>query len=268
MLFSGGVAYIIAFDQITTSSGFGWAVRTMGFIACGICVIAFPCLLYGTSLLAKARPARKLYDLNAFKDLTFNIFTACSFATFLGYIVPYFYIPSFAQDVLGISKSFALYILVMGIAASFLGRLSAGIIAQHLGPLLTWFCCASVSGILSLCWIAVSTQNGLIVFSVFWGFCSAGLVTLPAAVFPSLCPDPTRLGTRTGMSWGISSFASLIGSPIAGALLKSPGSDGKQTRGDFLGPQLWCGCCLLTGACIIAFLYITTYRRQRSSIFL
>jgi predicted MFS family arabinose efflux permease len=240
----------------------------MGFIAMGICVIAFPALLYGTGLLAKARPARKLYDFSAFKDSDFNIFTACSFATFLGYIVPYFYIPTFAQDVLGISKTFALYILVMGIAASFFGRLSAGVIAHQMGAILTWFFCALVSGILSLCWMAVNSQRGLIAFSVLWGFCSAGLVTLPATVFPSLCPDSSRLGTRVGMSWGISSFASLIGSPIAGALLKSHGNGGKQQRSDFLGPQLWAGICLLIGAGAIAVLYIVTYKRRRVGIFI
>lgn len=265
--FAGGVVYIIAFDRITTKSGFGWAVRTMGFIACGICVIAFPALLSGTSSLAKARTARKLYDPAAFRDSSFLVFTACSFFTFLGYIVPYFYIPAFAQDVLGVSKNSALTILVMAIAASFFGRLSAGLVAHRLGPILTWFCCAAVSGFVSLCWIAVSTQSGLIALSIFWGFCSAGLVTLPAAVFPSLCPDPSRLGTRTGMSWGISSFASLIGSPIAGALLKSQGGTGKRPRSSFLGPQLWAGCCLLVGAGTICLLWVMTVRRRKTGIF-
>lgn len=160
----------------------------------GICVIAFPALLHGTSLLAKARPVRKLYGSSAFKDSNFNIFTACSVATFLGYIVPYclllhgnlhpkgnlaqrgnqekvfysnrlgpyrelnpvvvklnatvldqilvsnsntyFYTSLFAQDVLGISETFALYILVMGISASFFDRLAAGVIAHSIGPLL------------------------------------------------------------------------------------------------------------------------------------
>jgi predicted MFS family arabinose efflux permease len=259
--------YIISFDRITDQKGFGWAVRTMAFVALGICIIAFPALLVGTSALAKARTARRLFDLAAFKDKTFIIFTLSSFATFLGYIVPYFYIPTFAQDVLGISKNLSLYILIMSIAASFLGRLSAGLIAHRLGPLFTWFWCATISGILSMSWIAVSTQNGLITFSVFWGFCSAGLVTLPAAVFPSLCPDPRRLGTRTGMSWGISSFASLIGSPIAGALLKTSGT-GRHPRSDYLGPELWAGCCLLTGSGIIAVLWVVVARERKSGFFI
>lgn len=116
--------------------------------------------------------------------------------------------------------------------------------------------------------MAVNSQSGLIALIVLWGFCSAGLVTLPATVFPSLCPDSSRLGTRVGMSWGISSFASFIGSPIAGTLLKNHGKGVKQQRSDFLGPQLWAGICLIIGAVIIAVLYVVTYRRRRIEFFI
>jgi predicted MFS family arabinose efflux permease len=184
------------------------------------------------------------------------------------YIIPYFYISSYAADVLGISRSFSLSILLMALAASFFGRLSAGFLAHHLGPILTWLCCASVSSVLCFTWIAVSSQNGLIVFSVFWGFCSAGLVTLPAAVFPSLCPDPKRLGTRLGMSWGISSFASLIGSPIAGAILKHKSGVALQPKSDYVGSQLWAGLCMLVGASIICVLWIMTMRSRKSNMFI
>lgn len=256
----GGVAYIIAFDRITVRDGFGWGVRTMGFIALGITIIAFPMLVWGTSALAKARTARKLLDLSAFRDPGFLIFSTCSFTTFFGYLIPYFYIPTYAQDALGLSESFSLYILVMSIAASFFGRLFIGFLAMYLGSIFTWFLVAIISGIISLSWIAVDSQAGLITFAVFWGFCSGGLVTSPAAVFPRLCPDLKRLGTRTGMSWGISSFASLTGGPIAGALLKNGG----RSRSDYLGPQLWCGCCLLAGSCVIALLWVTTMKRQKT----
>lgn len=56
----------------------------MGFIALGLCILAFPALLKGTSTLAKARPARKLFDAAAFKDPSFLVFTAASFWTFFG----------------------------------------------------------------------------------------------------------------------------------------------------------------------------------------
>lgn len=265
----GGVVYIITFEHLTQTKGFGWAVRTMAFISLGICIIAFPALLVGTTALAKARTARKLVDMAAFKDSSFLVFTAASFTTFLGYIVPYFYIGVFATGALGISLEFSQTILILAIAASFFGRLSAGMIAHRLGPIFAWGWCAALSGVISICWIAVDTQSQLIAWAVFWGFLSAGLVTLPAAVFPSLCPDPGRLGTRVGMSWGLSAFASLIGSPIAGAILKStPGTNGRaRARSDFLGPQLWAGTCLLLGSFVIFVLWFMTFKKRKIGIF-
>jgi predicted MFS family arabinose efflux permease len=240
----------------------------MGFVSLGIAVLAIPTLLYGTSSLAKARSARKLWDMKAFKDLDFLIFTACMAATFFGYIVPYFYIASFAQDVLGLSQNSALYILIGSISASFFGRLSVGVVAHRLGPMFTWFWCTAASAVVSFAWIAVHNRAGLIAIGVFWGFCSAGLVTLPAAVFPGLCPDQRRLGTRTGMSWAISSFASLTGPPIAGALLGHGAPvAGMEPRSDYLGPQLWAGCCLLVGSCIILLLWVKTIKEKKKGIF-
>jgi predicted MFS family arabinose efflux permease len=253
---------------MTNSKGFPWAVRVMGFVSLAIAILAIPTLLYGTSSLAKARSARKLWDMAAFKDVNFLIFTACMGATFFGYIVPYFYIASFAQNVLGESQNSALYILIGSISASFFGRLLVGVAAHRLGPLFTWFCCTAVSAVVTFAWIAVDSRSGLIAVGVFWGFCSAGLVTLPAAVFPGLCPDQRRLGTRTGMSWAISSFASLTGPPIAGALLGHGDLvAGKEPRSDYLGPQLFAGCCLSLGSCIICVLWFKIVKEKQKGFF-
>jgi predicted MFS family arabinose efflux permease len=98
-----------------------------------ISLASFPALLSGTSILKVPRKARKLFDATAWRDPLFLVFTASSFCCFLGYITPYFFIPTHAQDLLGISQSFALYILVMSIAGSFFGRLLSGYLAQKLG---------------------------------------------------------------------------------------------------------------------------------------
>ncbi|KAJ4286260.1 hypothetical protein N0V90_013294 [Kalmusia sp. IMI 367209] len=242
------------FDQLIPSAGFPWTIRAMGFIALACALLSFPALLSGSSMLARPRKARALFDGSAVKDKLFLIFTACTFCNFLGYIVPYFYIPTFAREKLGTSESVGLYMLIGALAGSFFGRIGSGVLAHYLGSIVTWGLCALTSGILSLCWISIDTQASFIAFSVFWGFLSAALVTLPSAAFASICPDMSRLGTRLGMSWSVSSIATLIGSPIAGALLKTK-SNGET---DFLGVQLWSGICLLVGSACLFVLWLVT----------
>jgi hypothetical protein len=58
------------------------------------------------------------------------------------------------------------------------------------------------------------------------------------------------------MSWSVSSVATLIGAPIAGALLKK--KDGKT---DFVGVQVWSGVCLMVGAGSLVVLWVYTVRK-------
>ena len=161
--------YIMMFDRLLKTRGFPWAMRAIGFVALAAALFSIPALLSGSSVLATKRKARALFDKTAYKDRLFLVFTACSFSTFLGYIVPYFYIPTYARDRLGLSQSMGLYTLVMAIAASFFGRLVSGGVAQWLGPIVTWALCAFASGVLSLCWISVDTEAQFIALSVLWG---------------------------------------------------------------------------------------------------
>ena len=141
----------------------------MGFIALAISLASFPALLSGSSGLKRPRKARRLLDKSAFRDPLFLVFTCSSFTCFLGYIIPYFYIPTYAQDHLNVSAEFSLYILVVAIAGSFFGRLSCGFVAHHCGNMLTWITCAFVSGLLSLCWISIETEKSFLAFSTLWG---------------------------------------------------------------------------------------------------
>ncbi|KAE8824761.1 hypothetical protein PTNB73_07353 [Pyrenophora teres f. teres] len=226
----GGVIYINMFNQLVHSAGFPWTMRAIGFVALAAALLSIPALLSGSDWLKHKRKRRSLFDKTALQDRLFLIFTSCTFATFLGYIVPYFYIPTYAKERLGSSESTALYMLVLAIAGSFFGRLTSAVAAHWLGANVTWAIC----------------------------FFSAALVTVPSAVFANITPDLSRLGTRLGMSWSVSSIATLIGAPIAGALLKK-----KDGRTDFIGVQVWSGACLLIGTCCLIVLWIVTVRTQK-----
>ncbi|KAH3911132.1 hypothetical protein HBH56_140990 [Parastagonospora nodorum] len=254
----GGVIYIIMFDRLTKSAGFPWAMRAIGFVALVAACLSIPALLSGSKMLATKRKARALFDKSALHERLFLIFTACSFFTFLGYMVPYFYIPTYARERLGSSDSLSLYMLVFAIAGSFFGRLTSGVIAHFAGAIVTWILCVFASGVLALSWISIEKESTFIAFSILWGFFSAALVTVPSAAFANITPDLSRLGTRLGMSWSVSSIASLIGAPIAGALLKK-----KDGRTDFIGVQVWSAVCLMLGTMWLVVLYVVTVRTQK-----
>ncbi|RYN39645.1 hypothetical protein AA0113_g8681 [Alternaria arborescens] len=254
----GGVIYIIMFDHLVRTAGFPWAIRAIGFVALAAALLSIPALLSGSAWLKHKRKRRALFDKTALHDRLFLIFTACSFSTFLGYIVPYFYIPTYARERLGSNESTALYMLVLAIAGSFFGRLVSGVLAHFLGAIVTWALCAFSSGVLALCWISIETEKTFIAFSILWGFFSAALVTVPSAAFANITPDLSRLGTRLGMSWSVSSIASLIGAPIAGALLKKTNG-----RTNFIGVQVWSGVCLMLGTCWLVVLWMVTVRTQK-----
>jgi predicted MFS family arabinose efflux permease len=148
----------------------------MGFIALVCALLSFPALLSGSGMLAQPRKARRLFDKTALKDKLFIIFTCSTFSCFLGYIVPYFYIPTYAKERLGMSESMALYTLVMSVAGSFFGRLGSGVLAHYIGSIVTWMLCAFASGILSLSWISIESKGTFIAFSILWGKCDGLLI--------------------------------------------------------------------------------------------
>jgi len=166
---SGGVIYIIMFDRLTKTAGFPWAIRAIGFVALAAALLSIPALLSGSAWLKHKRKRRALFDKSALHDRLFLVFTACSFSTFLGYIVPYFYIPTYARERLGSSESTALYMLVLAIAGSFFGRLVSGVAAHWVGAIVTWGLCAFASGLLALVWISIETEKTFIAFSILWG---------------------------------------------------------------------------------------------------
>ncbi|KAL4937287.1 hypothetical protein BDV06DRAFT_77516 [Aspergillus oleicola] len=250
----GGVVYTLVFERLLPRVGFAWTVRVIGFVMLFLFVAAGLMLLIPSSSndAITSRPTtatarrRRLFDIRALRDTPFWSFTIANFFLYLGYMTPFYYIPIYAETKLGTSRSLGLYILIISQAASVVGRVITTAIAHYFGAMLPWICTGVLSGVLCLAWISAGSLIRFILFAAFYGGISGALVPLPPSVFPHICPDPSALGTWLGMAQSITSFATLIGAPIAGALADLGSSGGDDLN--FVNVQLWCGVLMVSGA--------------------
>jgi MFS family permease len=235
----GGIIYPIVFRQLQQSIGFGWATRTMGFIA--LATLSFSVTVMKPRIRPRGR--RKLFDFSAFRDVPYLIFCFAMFLAFIGFYGPIFYISTYAIRNNLASEDFAFYLLPILNAASVPGRIVPNFLADYAGPLNILVPCALCTGILALCWIGIHNLPGLIVFGALYGFFSGGFVSMPPVAVVSLTPDIRTLGTRMGQCFFFSAFGLLCGTPVSGAILKSSGG--------WLGVQLFSGVTIFATGCLL-----------------
>lgn len=265
---AGGIVYTIIFEQLEPKVGFAWTVRIMAFLMMALFLAAFVLLMWKSTNTGNLNSGntRRLYDKRAFTDIPFWSYTIANFCLFLGYLVPFYYIPTYGETVLHMSRSMALYALVVSQASSIIGRVGTTVFAHHFGSMIPWIACGMISAVLCLCWISATTVVGFMVFAAFYGGFSGALIPLPPSVFPHVCPDPTVLGTWLGMAQAIGAFASLLGSPIGGALA-SIGAPADGTL-NFLNIQLFSGIVMLGGAFQLMGLWTLLYKlRDKKGLF-
>ncbi|OQE17435.1 hypothetical protein PENFLA_c024G07690 [Penicillium flavigenum] len=207
----GGIIYTIMFNQLIPRVGFSWTVRLMAFLMLALFIAAAIMLLWPERHAVKVETTqrRSLIDLRAFKDLPFWSFAIGNFFLYLGYITPFYYIPTYAETKLGTSRSMASNVLMISQASSVLGRVVLTLFAHYYGSMISWIICGVLSGVLCICWISADNLVRFILFAAFYGGISGALIPLPPSVFTHVCPDPKSLGTWLGMAQSLSSFATL-----------------------------------------------------------
>ncbi|KAK0631491.1 major facilitator superfamily domain-containing protein [Immersiella caudata] len=198
----GGVIYPVLFRGAIDRIGFPWAVRTLASVSAGLLIAA--CLLF--------------VDRSAFRDAPFILFSVAMFLLWLGIDVPFFFLPSFAQEKLGLSADWGDYLLAVMNASAIGGRIMLGFAAMYAGAFATWQFSIGASCILLACWAAVHNLPGILVLVALYGTITTGVSSLVSAALLVISPDISVVGTRMGMSGFLAGFGCLVGPPIAGAI--------------------------------------------------
>jgi len=146
------------------------------------------------------------------------LFSLAMFFLWLGIDVPFFFLPSFAQDRLHLSADWGDYLLSIMNASAIAGRLVLGLAAVYAGAFATWQFSIGASCIILVCWVAVHNLPGIIVLVVLYGGVTTGVSSLMSAALLVISPEISVVGTRLGMSGVLGAFGCLVGPPVAGAI--------------------------------------------------
>lgn len=235
----GGVVLPIMFNQLITSIGFDWVNRVFALMTLVISISAV--ILLGKNI-RHGTSRNLLVDKSATRELPFVLLCLGLFLVELGYWIPPFTVPIYAEVKVRSATDVSFYILAIMNAGSFAGRIMPAYLAQvqRVGPAWVLVAGAFSLGTLILCWMAVQSRTSLIVWAFLVGFMSGITVSMPNAVLPRLSPSHV-LGVRSGMMWSFVSFAALIGAPIAGILVNTK-------TNDFRKAQMFSGISICLGA--------------------
>lgn len=238
----GGIVIPIALSKMLNGSslGFGWSVRVIGFLI--LPFMAFACV----AIKARLPPREtQFWLMSAYRDRPFVILIIALFFMFIGMFTPFFYLPTYAITQ-GISPTMAGYLLSILNAASTFGRIIPGVLADKSGRFNMFAFGSFVTGIVIFCMNSATSNAGLIVYSVFFGFGSGTIISSAGAAFSVCSKDPRNVGTYMGMGMSIAGVGGLIGPPVNGAIVNAYG-------GGFFQVSIFSGTLCLFGG-IVALL--------------
>ncbi|KAG1789782.1 major facilitator superfamily domain-containing protein [Suillus plorans] len=216
------------------------------------------CLCMRTRHNPPATPVNSIVGARkCIRDVPFMLMVTGSFLFQIVFYYPLFF---FQLDSIkhSISINFSFYSLVILNGANCLGRFTSGFIASFTGvPNLMIFATFSC-GVLIFGMIGLSNLASVVVLGMVYGYISGLSNAMGAPLMALLTPDLSELGARMGICFFALGFASLIGTPICGALLTSSYT--------WWVPALFSGIVSLAGSMVFTIMRYKFLRKQRVDV--
>lgn len=271
----GGIVTPIMVNNLFSSISFGWGVRSLGYLVLGLLIIA-NCITT-TRLPTRHRGKATIHHLrndatedNLVSSISISNIPKINYRTFfdpasittvlgcflvqMGTSLPYGYITSFGELEGHISPTLGFYLLPLTFVGGMFGSPFWAFLGDVFGVLnVVIFSTLTSSGLLFLI-LACKSNGAAIAISLLYGFFSAGYQAMGGPIFATLANTVLEVGQRMGFGYFVTGIATLIASPIQGALL------GRHYI--WWKPILFCFLSLVIGCCLIFVGRILLIRRR------
>ncbi|GAA5934765.1 hypothetical protein JCM3775_002050 [Rhodotorula graminis] len=254
----GAVLFPIALNNLFETRGFGFGVRLLAYIHTALLILA--------NVLMRPRddlPPRKappiLPQIASFlgQPQTWFASLGCAFVM-LGMFIPIFYVQVFAEEH-GASATVVQYCAAILNGSACVARVTVGFAADRFGNLTVAIPTTVIIATMIFAMLGATNSGGVIAFCIVFGAASGAWVSIMAPSLISLSASVREFGVRTGLGFILISVAALIGSPVAGAILRATPS---STGTNYLGVCLFGGCAVLVGTvCLCATWWLQRRRK-------
>ncbi|CBQ67887.1 related to Monocarboxylate transporter 1 [Sporisorium reilianum SRZ2] len=245
----GGIVWPLVlqalFDQ--PRIGFGWGVRIVAFLMAVLLIISNALMRPRLPPLDKSlhQPWSQAWTLLT-QDPSYTLFVVGVAVLFMNFFVPFFSIASYAKKV-GFTPSMATHMVAIMNAASMIGRLASGPLADRYGRfnVLSLFGLASFLSLV-LFWPLPGltlTKAGVYALSITYSVVSGGSIATVASCVAQI--SPRNAGARLGLTWTMAAPGALVGPVISTTLVSR--MDGRYTA-----LAVWAAGTTLIGSLIIA----------------
>jgi MFS family permease len=246
----GGVVWAPILHLLVARTGWRNSLRISAGIAFALISAAAPIMRWepaastqirtttpsnNTTSLAKRLLSVPLVDYNLLRSRKFLAQALSAALQSAAYYTPVFFFASYATT-LGYSSTTASNFIALSNAANAIGKIVIGHAADKIGRLNALFLTTAISAIATLAlWIPSSLsssqmdgRNLFIAFTVFYGvFASAYVALFPTSLIELF--GVQNFASVNGALYMIRGLATLVGTPAAGALIRSGGAQGTRT---------------------------------------
>ncbi|KAK0664219.1 Aspyridones efflux protein apdF [Lasiodiplodia hormozganensis] len=217
----GGILFPIIILRLEGKIGFNRSLQVIGIVCALLCATAVATIR--TRLPFNTKSGASIDVLALVRDPVYAATTAAIFFLELALFIPVTYVTSYALDA-GFAADRAYGFLIALNAASIVGRGLSGWLADAWGRFRVMLLTAAACTVITLLWLAAGRSAAfLTAFAAAFGFASGSIVGVTPVCVAQICRTEDY-GKRYGTTYFIVSFGTLIGIPLAGAILETGGA--------------------------------------------